>query len=295
MVEEEILKKKESPGEYLKILMKSKGETQKSIADLLQVSQSTVSLVLKNKKSLTKEQAILVAEKLCDNNYENFYNPELAKQKTVVKTGKVLTSISVGTAKEVGEGTQEQPILVKELLASSHVTPCYSEVSMSYGATKSLGNFEFIRCDVWAKDFCEFDKKQECWDNLEKEISTRMEKVLNDVTKFIGEKAQVSVPSNDLPPLLEQTEPIQKEGEASIELKKCIHKEVFRLAKLGKLRYNNAIQKLKETKLDYNSATILLEQLTNNDISFFVGEDKNVEQQLEDNSEQIVTERIEQE
>jgi hypothetical protein len=154
-----------------------------------------------------------------------------------------------------------------------------------------LGNFEFIRCDVWAKDFCEFDKKQECWDNLEKEISSRLEKVLKDVTSFIGEKAQVSVPS-DLPPLLEQVEQ-PKEGEASTELKKCIHKEVFRLAKLSKLKYNFAIQKLKETKLDHVSATTLLEQLTNNDVSFFVGESINVEQ-LESNSEQTSTEGSEQ-
>ena len=88
---------------------------------------------------------------------------------TVEKQGSVTATMSAGTKKDSTanvEGSQAHPQMQKDMLPPREVPALYSKVGLTFGITKSLGNFEFLRVDVTAEDFCAPDKKQETLDAL---------------------------------------------------------------------------------------------------------------------------------
>lgn len=295
---------KPEPFEALAIAMEAKGDTQTSIAALLRTGQGNVSLMLRNRKPISEIQAKKLGEHF-GVDYDVFWKGEQAKRQRqkkkqqidepkIMLNGEATTSISIGNSQSVGEFSQENPVIVKDKLPATQVkSNNYSEVALSYGLTKSLGNFEFIRCDVWVKDFCDQDKKQECWDNLNKEVTVRLEKVLQDIEKFkpVQQSLQPKQTGIELPPLLEEQEINQAE-----KIKKAIHKEVFRLAKAGRIKYHFAIKKLQEATLSDDFSLDLLAQLLDNNITFFIGDNNgnSEQQQIESNSNDVGSERSEQ-
>lgn len=262
--------------EILKQLMTERKIKQRQIANALGIQQSQVSMILHGKRELTEEQVRTLAQ---------FFEVKMdVFISEAMMNGQAVTSISIGTADSVGENSPGNPILIKEKLKPKMVKENYSEVSLSFGLTKSLGNFEFMRVDVFAKDFCASDKKQECWDLLDKEILERLEKVLANVEKYrstpVGLLTVNSVP---LPPLEDEKNevaiplpPLENEVKVKtddlLELKKLIYKEVKRLAIAGKFKFNFAVQKLSEVQFTKEFAQDLLSSLERDDVKFFTGE-----------------------
>lgn len=64
----------------------------------------------------------------------------------------------------------------------------YSKVGLTLGLTKSLGNFEFARIDVYAEDFCEPSKKQETWDGLNDLATKYVVKTVKELEDYIKDK-----------------------------------------------------------------------------------------------------------
>jgi hypothetical protein len=179
--------------------------------------------------------------------------------------GKITTSTSKGR-KDLIENILE--ITEERLPNRELINP--SKVTLAFGVTKSVGNFEFVRFDVGAEDFCETRKKQETWDNLEAEVSKRMEKLISNIKQYETPEVKESAGSS-LPPLDEVPEVVEKKGNAPEVLRKEIHKEVLKLAKLSKINYIFAIRKLQEVIIDEDFGTKLLKELQNNNLTFFTG------------------------
>jgi plasmid maintenance system antidote protein VapI len=278
-------------GEQLQWLMTENQLSQNVLAKtILKTSQGNVSEIIKGIRNVSVKQA----ETLCihfggiPEDWRDLPEARKKQKKHKMKSGEATTTVSIGQASTTGEGSPEKPVVIKEVLPPKEFTHARNaEVSLSYGITKSLGNFEFIRVDVWVKDFCESERKQECWDKLETEALKRLEKVLTNIDKVktlipsspnhnpeVGNMVEDSPLGMELipAPIVEEK---KAEGDASEEIRKCIHKEVLRLAKLSRIKYKMAVEKLRESKLDHDFATALLEQLANNDVSFFVGEEEN--------------------
>lgn len=287
-VNNETLDKK--PYEYLKEYMDKEKLTQGAIGELLGTNQCSISLILKDKKVIKEEWALKLAARFsCEK--ELFFKP-----KTKVKNGEVVTSVSVGNDAVVA---QEKPILTKEKLKAKEVPVDSSEVAISFGLTKSLGNFEFFRCDVYAKDFCAIDQKQKTWDLLEKEVSERLEKVLNNMDKYRSAPVGSVTFIKELPPLEEVIKEIKEETKENkdpfYEFKKSIHMELLRLSKLGKFKpyggLTYAVTNLKGSNWTEQFAEDLLTQLKNDDISFFIGVSNGSTTEFESGSSEDNSER----
>ena len=177
------------------------------------------------------------------------------------KNGKITETVSVGTRESVGEGSQENPNLKKEMLPPKDVPEKYSKVILSYGMTKSIGDFEFIRIDIGAEDFCARDKKQETWDELHKEVSLRIEKILKD-TESIRNEASISKPKTGVE--LKEIDP------AFLEKKKTLNRMILNAAKFGKIRYQVAVDKLKSIELNSDLCDKLINDLNEKSYDFFI-------------------------
>jgi hypothetical protein len=188
--------------------------------------------------------------------------------------GEVTTSVSVGTANQTeGEGSPSEPEITKETLPLREVPlNHYSKVRLTYGITKSIGNYEFVRADVSAEDFCHPDQKQECWDNLDKEVSLRISKVMDNVEKFRNTKPVSTSHSSGTLDGIETVAPRDPEIE---ELRKLIWQQMVIQAKFGKIKLTSAIEKMKKAELTVEFCKKLLESLEKNDVSFFLGREIN--------------------
>lgn len=179
------------------------------------------------------------------------------------KNGKITETVSVGTKESVGEGSQSNPNLKKEMLPPKDVEDRYSKVILSYGMTKSIGDFEFIRIDVGAEEFCDRDKKQETWDALHKEVSSRIEKILNETEKFRNQ-ANISKPTQPQSNL--QLEEVNID---LLEKKKTLNRLILNASKFGKIRYQHAIDKLKGVNINEELCDKLINDLNNKNYDYF--------------------------
>jgi hypothetical protein len=189
------------------------------------------------------------------------------------EAGQITTSISVGNSHSIGDGSKNEPEVIKERMPLREIPrDNYSKVRLTYGVTKSIGNYEFIRVDVSAEDFCHPEDKQAAYDNLDKEIDIRMQRILANVERFRNGKEIKSSKGIELPPQ-ENGQKIEEYDVEMYELKKKIHQEILLLAKMSKINYQNAITKLKRYPMTKPFYLQLLSDLANNNISFFLGND----------------------
>lgn len=111
----------------------------------------------------------------------------------VTVQGKVTETASVGTKREAEAnkaGSQADPVVERhqDLPPRRFQDTNYSKVTVTFGLTLSLGNFEFARIDVSAEDFCAPEKKKETWDELAKIATEYVFDRATDVKKYITEK-----------------------------------------------------------------------------------------------------------
>jgi hypothetical protein len=109
-----------------------------------------------------------------------------------IKTGSVTTTVSAGSKKDTQanvEGSQGNPHVEKDNLPSKEfVGNNYSKVGLTFGITKSLGNFEFLRIDVVAEDFCEPSKKVEALDEINKLASDYAVRAVQQGLEYLKQK-----------------------------------------------------------------------------------------------------------
>lgn len=108
--------------------------------------------------------------------------------------GKVIVTTSQGTKKEAEAnvaGSQADPVVQNErdLPVRRFGEADYSKVGLTFGLTKSLGNFEFARIDVTIEDFCAVDKKVEALDQIKKLASEYVYKEAQAIDAYKAEKA----------------------------------------------------------------------------------------------------------
>lgn len=181
-------------------------------------------------------------------------------------SGEITTTVSVGASSvTTGEGSPSEPDISKEKLPVRELpSHAYSKVGLNYGITRSIGNYEFIRIDVNAEDYCLPDEKQNCWDILDTEVSVRISKILEHVEKFRNTKNVKTMFS----------EPVTQTADTEVEqLKKQIWKQLTLLSRFGKVKLSAAVEKMKKTELTVDFCKILLEQLEKRDVSFFLGKE----------------------
>lgn len=111
----------------------------------------------------------------------------------ITKQGQVTVTASTGTKKDSEankDGSQANPVLEKEYVLPPRrfQETNYSKVGLTIGLTKSLGNFEFLRVDVYAEDFCEPEKKTETWDALHDLAGEYCYRVATNIESYISEK-----------------------------------------------------------------------------------------------------------
>lgn len=113
------------------------------------------------------------------------------KAKTVRKRGKATIRASAGSAADAAAdkvGSQSDPE-VEELLREERELPAlHSKVGLTLGMTRSLGNFEFARVDVYVEDFCETDKKKATFEALHKEATAMVGGVVKDIDAYLKKK-----------------------------------------------------------------------------------------------------------
>ena len=109
-----------------------------------------------------------------------------------IKTGSVSTTVSAGSKKDSAaniEGSQANPITEKSPLPSREFSGNnYSKVGLTFGITKSLGNFEFLRIDVVAEDFCAPDKKVETLDAINAVATEYAVKAVQQGLEYLKQK-----------------------------------------------------------------------------------------------------------
>ena len=111
----------------------------------------------------------------------------------VTKQGSITQTVSAGSKKDTvanKTGSQADPDVSKDysLPPRRFQDTNYSKVGVTFGLTKSLGNFEFARIDVSAEDFCDPSKKKETWDELSKLASEYAFKAAADVDAYLTDK-----------------------------------------------------------------------------------------------------------
>lgn len=108
--------------------------------------------------------------------------------------GKVIVTTSQGTKKEAEAnvaGSNADPVvqIERDLPVRRFGEADYSKVGLTFGLTKSLGNFEFARIDVSIEDFCAVDKKVETLDQIKKLTSEYVYKEAQAIDAYKAEKA----------------------------------------------------------------------------------------------------------
>lgn len=112
-------------------------------------------------------------------------------EETTTKTGSVTTTVSAGSKKDTQanvEGSQANPATSKDMLPTKELPVNHSKVGLTFGITKSLGNFEFLRVDVTAEDFCEPDKKVETLDALNRVTSEYAVRAVQEGMEYLKQK-----------------------------------------------------------------------------------------------------------
>lgn len=110
---------------------------------------------------------------------------------TTTKQGSVTTTVSAGSKKDSTanvEGSQAHPNMQKDMLPPREVPAVHSKVGLTFGITKSLGNFEFLRIDVTAEDFCAPEKKVETLDAINVVISDYAVRALQQGMEYLKNK-----------------------------------------------------------------------------------------------------------
>jgi len=114
------------------------------------------------------------------------------RTKPYVKRGKAVTVASAGSKLDAAQeksATHKDPEIKTEYpLPERTFESAYSKVGVSLGMTRSLGNYEFARVDVYVEDFCEPDKKLETFNELHKQATSMVGVVVKDVDKFLEGK-----------------------------------------------------------------------------------------------------------
>jgi hypothetical protein len=156
----------------------------------------------------------------------------------------------------------------------------WSKVRLGYGLTKSIGDFEFVRIDVSAEDYCPRDMKQQAWDALDVMVSERIKKCLAEYEQFRSSKH--IRPANEI--ILEPLESTEQNPIVN-ETKKMINKLLLNAAKFGKVGYAAAVEKMK-TVTNEDIGQQIIKQLENTDYTFFKEIDDGAEGITEGTEEQ---------
>lgn len=111
----------------------------------------------------------------------------------VTKQGQATVTMSRGTKKETEAntpGSQADPVMIKDFALPQRrfQETNYSKVGLTMGLTKSLGNFEFARMDVYVEDFCEVDKKRETLDAINRAATDYVVKAMIELDAYIKDK-----------------------------------------------------------------------------------------------------------
>jgi hypothetical protein len=101
----------------------------------------------------------------------------------IINPGRVEIRQSVGSKGETHEGTDSHPIVHQEVLNTQVNQSNTSQISVSLGLTKSLGNYEFARVDVTVTEPCSPESKDEKFAELYKIASGYVAKVNADISK----------------------------------------------------------------------------------------------------------------
>lgn len=116
-----------------------------------------------------------------------------AEAEETLAQGKVIVTASAGTKKD-GEankpGSPGDPKVEREVPLPQRRFPNgeFSKVGLTFGLTKSLGNFEFARIDVYVEDFCAPDKKVETLDEINKIASDYTFRISKDIEQYVADK-----------------------------------------------------------------------------------------------------------
>jgi hypothetical protein len=168
--------------------------------------------------------------------------------------GKV--TISVSLQESPGGDAKSEPIIEKQVLPPRPVQPFPSKVTFSMGYTKSFGNYEFLRVDVSAEDYCDPENKKQTWEHLETVTTEKIKEVMTTIEKQRNAH-------NQLP---------EKKGDASQDSRRLIHGFIINLSKQGRLDYKSCIEKLRNTELMEDLAQDIIAQLKDGDFTFFGGD-----------------------
>lgn len=206
-----------------------------------------------------------------------------------IKHGSLTITQSVGNMDSVGEGspmnaevtkenlppkkTRGRPKGVKNANPTVHTSALekpWSKVRLGYGVTKSIGNFEFVRIDVSAEDYCLSDEKQKTWDELDTVVSERIQKCISEYERFRASKH--IQPSREV--IVEGTSTVSEES------RKLLNKLIMNAARFGKIRYSQSLEKIKKIVTE-EQALSEISKLENQDYSFFEGDDNGSEGNIE--------------
>jgi hypothetical protein len=204
-------------------------------------------------------------------------------------SGSVTVTQSVGNRQSVGEGSPQQADVTKEKLPAkiiqepkkrgrpkgskndsakaevhTRAPEAWSKVRLGYGVTKSIGDFEFVRIDVSAEDYCPPRLKQQTWDELDVVVSERIKKCLSEFEQFRSSKH--IRPVNEV--ILEPIDNTEEQKPIAQDTKKMINKLLLNAAKFGKIGYAAAVEKMKAvTNEDVGQQ--IIKQLENTDYTYF--------------------------
>jgi len=202
-----------------------------------------------------------------------------------IKHGTITVMQSVGNQQSVGEGSPEHAEVTKENLPPkktrgrpkgstknkvgdtvvNEIVQPMSKVRLGYGVTKSLGNFEFIRIDVSAEDYCFQNEKQKAWEELDVIVSERIQKCISEYERFRSSKYITS--SNEVA-VTSETAPDNGGDPVKEESKKFLTKLIMNAAKFGKIGYAASLEKSKSITSEIEAQKVIT-QLESQDYSFF--------------------------
>jgi len=115
----------------------------------------------------------------------SFETKKRGRPKKVV-SDTVTTTLSVGSKKHTGPGTESQPEVTKTKTNHREVcTESMARVAGTWGITKSLGNYEFARVDVQIEHYCEKGKETQKIIELEQIACDYLSVMVMDVAEKI--------------------------------------------------------------------------------------------------------------
>lgn len=101
-------------------------------------------------------------------------------------TGKMTTSESVGTAKDIEdnvEGSKACPEVTEAPRQSRQLPARHSKVMVKLGLTKALGNFQFARVDIGIEEFSDAtpEARAQTFQAITQEVKTQLRAVMQRI------------------------------------------------------------------------------------------------------------------